>query len=54
MQARGFYVWTDDIWDQTRWSDPVYYDATGIDQDVGLAENPPNSSSFLTTTARCG
>jgi hypothetical protein len=32
--ARGFYVWTEDIWDQSRWSDPIYFDATGIDQDV--------------------
>jgi alpha-N-arabinofuranosidase len=30
--ARGFYVWTDDI--AGAWSDPVFFDATGIDQDV--------------------
>jgi beta-xylosidase len=30
---RGFYVWTDDI-REGEWSDPVYYDVLGIDQDV--------------------
>jgi hypothetical protein len=35
-EARGFFVWTEDIFDQTKWSDPIYLDSTGIDQDVGL------------------
>ena len=30
---RGFYIWTDDI-DAGEWSDPVYFDTLGIDQDV--------------------
>ena len=33
--ARGFYVWTEDIFDEASWSDPVYFDQLGIDQDVG-------------------
>lgn len=32
---RGFYVWTDDITDEKRWSDPIWFDTVGIDQDVG-------------------
>jgi hypothetical protein len=28
-----FYVWTEDI-REGEWSDPVYYDVLGIDQDV--------------------
>ena len=39
ISARGLYVWTDDIWDQSKWSDPIYFDATGIDQDV----SPPRA-----------
>ena len=31
---RGFYVKTDNIWDTTSWSDPVYFDEVGFDQDV--------------------
>lgn len=31
---RGFYVKTDNIWDSTSWSDPVYFDEVGFDQDV--------------------
>lgn len=34
-EARGFYVWTDDIFYETKWSEPIYFDALGIDQDVG-------------------
>lgn len=32
-QPRSFYVSTDDI-ESNNWSDPVYCDAMGIDQDV--------------------
>ncbi|KAL2811878.1 glycosyl hydrolase [Aspergillus granulosus] len=31
---RGFYVTTDDIWVRDSWSDPVYFDVPGIDQDL--------------------
>lgn len=27
-------MWTDNIWDETKWSDPVWYDVLGIDQDL--------------------
>lgn len=32
--VRGFFVWTDDIFDETKWSEPVFMDLLGIDQDV--------------------
>ncbi|GKZ30288.1 hypothetical protein AbraIFM66950_008624 [Aspergillus brasiliensis] len=31
---RGFYVKTTNIWDSTSWSDPVYFDQIGFDQDL--------------------
>lgn len=31
---RGFCVWTDDIFRSGSWSDPVFFDVPGIDQDV--------------------
>lgn len=31
---RGFYVSTTDIWDSASWSDPVFFDQVGFDQDV--------------------
>lgn len=31
---RGFYVKTTNIWDSSSWSDPVYFDLIGLDQDV--------------------
>jgi hypothetical protein len=34
-QPRSFYVSTDDI-EANNWSDPVYCDAMGIDQDVRI------------------
>jgi beta-xylosidase len=36
-EARGFYVSTDNIFDETTWSDPIYFDSLGIDQDVSHA-----------------
>jgi beta-xylosidase len=33
---RGFYVRTRDIWDSSSWSDPVYFDQPGFDQDVSV------------------
>lgn len=32
---RGFFVSTDDIFKQDSFSDPVWLDNAGIDQDVG-------------------
>jgi hypothetical protein len=34
---RGFYVSTSDIWASNSWSDPVFFDVPGIDQDVSDA-----------------
>ncbi len=34
---RGFYVYTDNIWDDGAWSDPVFFDNPGFDQDVGAS-----------------
>jgi beta-xylosidase len=31
---RGFYVKTQNIWDSDSWSDLVYFDQVGFDQDV--------------------
>lgn len=31
---QGFYVQTTNIWDESTWSDPVYFDQVGFDQDV--------------------
>lgn len=31
---QGFYVKTTDIWDDSSWSDPIYFDQVGFDQDV--------------------
>jgi len=31
---RGFYVSTMDIWDSTTWSEPVFFDNLGTDQDL--------------------
>lgn len=33
---RGFYVKTDNVWDASSWSDPVFFDQVGFDQDVCL------------------
>ncbi|OKL58331.1 hypothetical protein UA08_06406 [Talaromyces atroroseus] len=30
----GFYVKTDNIWDSDSWSEPVYFDQVGFDQDL--------------------
>lgn len=36
LYPRGFYVRTENIWDSSSWSDPVYFDVIGFDQDVSL------------------
>ncbi|RYP79778.1 hypothetical protein DL769_002800 [Monosporascus sp. CRB-8-3] len=46
---RGFYVYTDNIWDENAWSDPVYFDNPGFDQDV-FWDN--DGKVYLSTTAR--
>ena len=33
---RGFYLKTDDLWRKDGWSDPIYFDVVGFDQDVGF------------------
>jgi beta-xylosidase len=32
--SSGFYVSTDDIFDDSKWSDAVYFEEVGFDQDV--------------------
>ncbi|KAF4996497.1 hypothetical protein FDECE_12413 [Fusarium decemcellulare] len=46
---RGFYVWTDDIRDDTAWSDPVYFDNPGFDQDLFWDDD---GKVYLSTTMR--
>lgn len=46
---RGFYVWTDDIWDSSSWSDPIYFDQLGFDQDLFWDDN---GRVYLSTTYR--
>ncbi|KAH6657776.1 glycosyl hydrolase [Truncatella angustata] len=47
---RGFYVWTDNIWDSSSWSDPIYFDNPGFDQD--LFWDDATSKVYLSTTTR--
>jgi hypothetical protein len=37
QEPRGFYVSTDDIFDDSKWSEPVYFEMLGIDQDVSFS-----------------
>lgn len=46
---RGFYVYTDDIWDDNAWSDPVYFDNPGFDQDLFWDDD---GKVYLSTTVR--
>ncbi|KAF9701211.1 hypothetical protein EKO04_000966 [Ascochyta lentis] len=46
---RGFYVWTDDIDRDGSWSDPVYFDNPGFDQDVFWDDD---GKTYLSTTVR--
>ncbi|KAK4103159.1 glycoside hydrolase family 43 protein [Parathielavia hyrcaniae] len=46
---RGFYVWTDDIFDDAAWSDPVYFDNPGFDQDLFWDDD---GRVYLSTTVR--
>ncbi|KAF3401400.1 Non-reducing end alpha-L-arabinofuranosidase BoGH43B [Talaromyces pinophilus] len=44
---RGFYVKTTNIWDSSFWSDPVYFDLIGLDQDLFWDDD---GSVYLSTT----
>ncbi|KAJ4307729.1 hypothetical protein N0V94_009634, partial [Neodidymelliopsis sp. IMI 364377] len=46
---RGFYVWTDDIEKADSWSDPIYFDNPGFDQDVFWDDD---GKTYLSTTVR--
>lgn len=46
---RGFYVKTRDIWDSESWTDPVYFDQLGFDQDLFFDDD---GKVFLSTTHR--
>ncbi|KXJ85485.1 glycosyl hydrolase [Microdochium bolleyi] len=46
---RGFYVRTRDIWDSDSWSDPVYFDQPGFDQDLFWDDD---GTCYLSTTYR--
>ncbi|KAI1056506.1 hypothetical protein LB507_002278 [Fusarium sp. FIESC RH6] len=46
---RGFYVWTDNIYDDNAWSDPVYFDNPGFDQDLFWDDD---GKVYLSTTMR--
>ncbi|KZM18646.1 uncharacterized protein EKO05_0001188 [Ascochyta rabiei] len=46
---RGFYVWTNDIDTDGSWSDPVYFDNPGFDQDVFWDDD---GKTYLSTTVR--
>ncbi|KAB2569079.1 Non-reducing end alpha-L-arabinofuranosidase BoGH43B [Lasiodiplodia theobromae] len=51
---RSFYVTTDNIWDETTWSDPTYVDQPGFDPDLFFdpASTPDDDDdvAHLTTT----
>lgn len=47
---RGFYVWTDDIFNDAAWSEPVYFDNPGFDQD--LFWDDEDGKVYLSTTVR--
>ncbi|KFY10954.1 hypothetical protein V492_04772 [Pseudogymnoascus sp. VKM F-4246] len=46
---RGFYISTDNIWDDKSWSDPVYFDNPGFDQDLFW---DVDDKVYLSTTVR--
>jgi beta-xylosidase len=46
---RGFYVYTDNIWDDAAWSEPVYFDNPGFDQDLFWDDD---GKVYLSTTVR--
>ncbi|KAJ9099309.1 hypothetical protein QFC21_004190 [Naganishia friedmannii] len=50
VTPRGFYVSTDDIFDDSKWSEPVFFDMLGIDQDLFFDDK--DDKVYLSTTAR--
>jgi hypothetical protein len=43
VEPTGFYVSTNDIHDDSKWSDAVYFEELGFDQDVSRpSSSPPN------------
>ncbi|KAK2772820.1 hypothetical protein FQN53_004425 [Emmonsiellopsis sp. PD_33] len=46
---RGFYVKTDNIWDSNSWSEPIYFDQVGFDQDLFWDDD---GTVYLSTTHR--
>ena len=46
---RGFYVWTDEIEKFDAWSEPVYFDNPGFDQDLFWDDD---GRTYLSTTLR--
>ncbi|KAI9046734.1 hypothetical protein LZ554_009472 [Drepanopeziza brunnea f. sp. 'monogermtubi'] len=46
---RGFYVTTTNIWDSSSWSDPIYFDTPGFDQDLFWDDD---GRVYLSTTTR--
>ncbi|KAI1132767.1 glycoside hydrolase family 43 protein [Nemania abortiva] len=46
---RGFYVYTDNIWDDDSWSDPIYFDNPGFDHDLFWDDD---GKVYLSTTVR--
>lgn len=49
---RGFYVWSDDIRDDSSWSDPVFFDNPGFDQDLFWDDAVTPPKVYLSTTMR--
>lgn len=47
LYPRGFYVKTQNIWDSSSWSDPVFFDSIGFDQDLFWDDD---GSVYLSTT----
>jgi hypothetical protein len=46
VEPTGFYVSTDDIHDDSKWSDAVYFEELGFDQDVSRRRPRPRVSNF--------
>ncbi|KAL2843362.1 glycosyl hydrolase [Aspergillus pseudoustus] len=51
---RGFYVTTVDIWKRGSWSDPVFFDVPGIDQDLFFDNNGKTYLSAVNQITRPG
>jgi beta-xylosidase len=49
---QGFYVKTTDIWNEKTWSDPIYFDQVGFDQDVSC--EPGHYEHWMTMSSYFG